>query len=162
YLPDFKPKNPSGKPITLRHLMAHRAGLVREPPTGNYFDNVNMSLPEMVASLNQTELVFPPGEKIKYSNAGVATMGYVLQQTQKEPSEKYLKRTLLDSLDMKSSAFEPTPESKEHLASAIMWTLHGREFPAPNFELGMAPAGSMYSTVLDLAQFLKMMAAHGA
>ena len=25
-----------------------------------------------------------------------------------------------------------------------MWTYHGREFPAPTFELGMAPAGSMY------------------
>ncbi|MFO0909194.1 MAG: serine hydrolase domain-containing protein [Isosphaeraceae bacterium] len=27
YLPDFQPRNPSGKPITLRMLMAHRSGL---------------------------------------------------------------------------------------------------------------------------------------
>ena len=38
YLPDFKPANPFGGAITLRHLMAHRSGLVREPPVGNYFD----------------------------------------------------------------------------------------------------------------------------
>src|SRR5918993_4421648 len=39
YLPDFKPVNPFGEqPITLRHLMAHRSGLIREPPVGNYFD----------------------------------------------------------------------------------------------------------------------------
>src|SRR5438552_11284764 len=43
-----------------------------------------------------------------------------------------------------------------------MWTYAGREFPAPTFELGMAPAGCMYSTVLDLAQFLKLLAADGA
>src|SRR5262245_42823425 len=39
YLPDFTPKNPFKKPITLRLLMSHRAGLVREPPVGNYFDD---------------------------------------------------------------------------------------------------------------------------
>src|SRR5262245_15977561 len=38
YLPDFRPQNPFGTPITLRQLMAHRSGLVREPPVGHYFD----------------------------------------------------------------------------------------------------------------------------
>src|SRR5512139_1734174 len=35
-LPDFQPRNPFDKKITLRQLMTHRAGLVREPPSGNY------------------------------------------------------------------------------------------------------------------------------
>src|SRR5213592_241024 len=34
YLPDFQPTNPFNRPITLRQLMAHRSGLVREPPVG--------------------------------------------------------------------------------------------------------------------------------
>ena len=38
YLPDFRPNNPHGIPITLRQLMSHRSGLVRESPIGNYFD----------------------------------------------------------------------------------------------------------------------------
>src|SRR5207248_11041149 len=42
-----------------------------------------------------------------------------------------------------------------------MWSYHGREFPAPTFELGMAPAGSMYSTVLDLSKFVSCMIAGG-
>src|SRR5260221_9225521 len=62
---------------------------------------------------------------------------------------------------MRHSGFEPTDDLKKHLAAGIMWTPHGREFPAPTFELGMAPAGSMYSTVNDLAIFLKMLAAGG-
>src|SRR5438128_8130233 len=38
YLPDFKPINRfDDKPITLRQLMTHRSGLVREPPVGHYF-----------------------------------------------------------------------------------------------------------------------------
>ncbi len=58
YLPEFKPTNPFSKQITLRQLMTHRSGLVREPPVGNYFDDRNSSLPEMVASLNTTRLIY--------------------------------------------------------------------------------------------------------
>src|ERR1700737_3587185 len=32
YLPNFHPANPFGGQITLREMMAHRSGLVREPP----------------------------------------------------------------------------------------------------------------------------------
>ena len=42
-----------------------------------------------------------------------------------------------------------------------MWTYHGREFPAPTFELGTPPAGCMYSTVLDLAKFQSCLFAGG-
>ena len=37
-LPEFSPRNPFNTPITLRQLMSHRSGLVREPPLGHYFD----------------------------------------------------------------------------------------------------------------------------
>src|SRR5437016_1375058 len=60
YLPEFKPVNPFDKPITLRQLMAHRSGLVREPPVGHYFDPTNPTLAETVRSLNQTTLVHAP------------------------------------------------------------------------------------------------------
>jgi CubicO group peptidase (beta-lactamase class C family)/D-alanyl-D-alanine dipeptidase len=161
YLPDFQPKNPFGKAVTLRQLMAHRSGLVREPPYGNYFEPDQTSLAETVRSLNRTELVYAPETKIKYSNAAIATVGYVLERTQKEPFAKYLQRTLLDPLHMKKSGFESTPALKKDLAAATMWTYHGREFPAPTFELGMAPAGSMYSTVTDLGRFLSVLFAGG-
>src|SRR5262245_50058968 len=161
YLPDFKPKNPFNTPITLRHLMTHRAGLVREPPIGNYFDNVNSNLAKTVASLNQTTLLYEPGTKVKYSNAGVAAVGYVLQKTQGRPFAKYVKENVLDFLGMAKSGFEPTAEIQKYLAKAIMWTLWGREFPAPTFELGMAPAACMYSTVNDLALFLRTLSNDG-
>ncbi len=161
YLPNFKPENPFGKPITLRQMMAHRSGLVREPPVGSYFDPTNPTLAQMVESLNQTKLVYEPEKKIKYSNAAIATVGYVLERTQREPFARYLQRTLLDPLGMAHSGFEPRPELTKELAHAVMWTYHGREFPAPTFELGMAPAGSMYSTVNDLGRFLSVLFAGG-
>src|SRR5438477_6019431 len=54
YLPDFHPKNPFGGAITIRELTSHRAGLTREPPIGNYFDDSTRSLAATVASLNGT------------------------------------------------------------------------------------------------------------
>lgn len=161
YLPEFKPANPFGREITLRQLMAHRAGLVREPPTGNYFDASNPPLAATVASLNKTNLVYAPESRIKYSNAGIAVVGRVLEATQKEPFARYLQTRLLNPLGMTKSGFEPTPALTKDLAHPLMWTYHGRTFAAPTFELGMAPAGSMYSTVVDLARFLGILFADG-
>src|SRR5229473_5627984 len=66
YLPDFQPGNPFHKPITLRELMSHRSGLVREPPVGHYFDPTEPTVAATVKSLNSTELVYEPGTHTKY------------------------------------------------------------------------------------------------
>ncbi len=162
YLPQFHPKNPFGQPITLRQLMSHRAGLVREPPDGNYFDSTSPSLEKTVLSLNRTELVYKPGTHTKYSNAGIAVVGYVLEKTQHEPFAKYLKGNVLAPLGLEHSAFEPEPVLMRSLAKAYMWSWHREPFLAPTFELGMAPCGSMYSTVNDLAKFITALSAGGA
>lgn len=161
YLPEFRPRNPFGKPITLRELMSHRSGLVREPPVGHYFDSSSPSLARTVDSLNETGLVYAPGARTKYSNAGIAVVGYVLERTQKEPFARYLKHAVLQPMGLSNSAFEPEPAITRNLAKAYMWTYDRPPFPAPTFELGMAPAGSMYSTVNDLARFVRTLLAGG-
>jgi CubicO group peptidase (beta-lactamase class C family)/D-alanyl-D-alanine dipeptidase len=161
YLPDFQPKNPYETAITLRQLMSHRSGLGREPPVGSYFDSAEPSLAQTVASLNDTELVYEPGTRTKYSNAAIGTVGYILERTQGEPFARYLERAVLDPLGMQRSSFEPRPEIVQKLAKAQMWTYDGRTFEAPTFQLGMAPAGSMYSTVTDLGRFLSALFAGG-
>jgi CubicO group peptidase (beta-lactamase class C family)/D-alanyl-D-alanine dipeptidase len=157
YLPDFHPQNPFGKDITLRQLMSHRAGLLREPPVGNYFDPSELSLAAMVRSLNDATLVYAPETHTKYSNAGVAVVGYVLQQHSGQPFANYLQQAVLAPMGLSDSAFQPEPRLTANLAKAYMWSYDGRVFQAPTFELGMAPAGSMYSTVLDLGKFLSVL-----
>lgn len=157
YLPGFQPDNPFGQPITLRQLMSHRSGLVREPPLGNYFEDTEPSLARTVASLNSTRLVYPPGSRAKYSNAGIAVVGAVLEETQGRPFGEYLESAVLSPSGMEDSAFEPNPDLNARLAQAFMWTLDGRRFQAPTFQLGMAPAGSLYSTVIDLSRFMSLL-----
>lgn len=154
YLSDFQPNNPFDVPITLRQLMSHRSGLVRESPVGNYFDAKSPSLSATLESLNDTSLVYKPETKIKYSNAGVAVVGAVLEKQQGRPFAQLLHDALLTPLGMQDSSFELTPDVERKLADASMWTYDGRRFPAPRFALGTAPAGNMYSNVLDLSKFI--------
>ncbi|MGH8250834.1 MAG: serine hydrolase [Steroidobacteraceae bacterium] len=161
YLPDFQPHNPSGKPITLRQLMAHHSGLVREPPVGHYFDPTEPSLAQTISSLNRTSLVYAPESRAKYSNAAIAVAGYVLERTQNEPFAKFLEHAVLDPLGMRHSSFEPNPTVDSNLARAYMWTLDGRVFEAPTFQLGVSPAGSLYTNVTDLGRFMSALFAGG-
>ncbi len=154
YLPEFRPKNPHGIPITLRQLMSHRSGLVRESPVGHYFDPDEPSLADTVASLNQTSLIYKPETKTKYSNAAIAVVGAVLEKQLDVSHPERVRRTILDPLKMTGSSFVVTPAVKPKLATGWMRTYDGRRFEAPTFLLGTGPAGNLYSSVLDLSKFL--------
>ncbi len=161
YLPAFSPRNPYAEAITLRQLMSHRSGLVREPPAGHYFDDTGTTLEATVGSLNSTTLVYEPTTRTKYSNAGIATVGYVLEHLRGEPFTDYVRRSVLEPLGMEQSSFAPEPDIVRRLADAFMWAYHGRTFEAPTFQLGMSPAGSMYAPVTDLARFMSALFAGG-
>jgi CubicO group peptidase (beta-lactamase class C family) len=161
YIPEFKPANQFDKPITLRQLMSHRSGLLRESPIGHYFDPTEPTLKATVLSMNALPLVYPPETRVKYSNVGIATVGYVLERMNNERFPAYLKKAVLVPMGMESSAFEPEPKLMKNLAKAYIWTYDGRKFAAPKFQLGTAPAGSMYSTVNDLGMFMSALFADG-
>lgn len=161
YLPEFQPKNPHGKAITLRQMVSHRSGLVRESPVGNYFDDSEPSIADTVKSLNGTSLVFAPQSTTSYSNAAIATVGHVIERVAKQPFAKAMEEKILAPLGMTDSSFDPRPELRKRLAKATMWTYHGREFPAPTWEFGMSPAGNLYSTADDMAKFLSFLFAGG-
>ena len=160
-IPDFHPHSPFGGKITLRELMSHRSGLVREPPQGHYFDSHPPGLARVVQSLNDTTLIYPPGTHTKYSNAGITVVGYALEHQAGQPFAQYLKAAVLDPMGLQSSAFEPTASLTHNLAKAEMWTYDGHFFPAPTFQLGTFPAGSLYTTVKDLGRFESVLFAGG-
>src|SRR5437879_5132588 len=110
YVPDFHPQNPFAKPITFRELMSHRSGLLREPPIGNYFDPSEPTLQATVRSINSTELVYEPGTHLKYSNGGIAVLGYTLEEMNHQSFPEYLKQAVLRPLGMNASAFAPEQE----------------------------------------------------
>lgn len=154
WLPDFHPASESDQVQTLRQMMSHMSGLVRESPVGSYFDPDEPTLEATVASLNQTKLVYPPGTRTKYSNAAVAVVGAVLEKQLDRSHPQYVQEKILTPLQMSSSSFTVTPQIAPQVAVGWMRTLDGRRFAAPEFLLGTGPAGNMYASVNDLAKFL--------
>ncbi len=162
YLPEFTTRrNEEGsqvdsrsQSITLAQLMSHRAGLVREPPVGHYFDDSLPTLADTVKSLQTTELIYSPDTQTKYSNAGVTVVGRVLENMTGVSFSEYMKQAILDPLEMLDSSFDRTEAISENSAAGMMWTYDGRRFKAPHFPLGTAPAGNLYSTVNDMAKFM--------
>ncbi|HMD96967.1 MAG TPA: serine hydrolase domain-containing protein [Terriglobia bacterium] len=156
-LPDFHPPNPFGTPITLRDLMSHRSGLVREPPDGSSFDARPPLLADVVRSLNSTDLVYAPGTRTKYSNAGATVADFALEQKTGEPFAEYVERHVLRPMGLQMSGFEPAPQLAGGRAKGFMWTYDGRVFPAPTFSPGPVPAEGLDSTVADLGRFITVL-----
>ncbi len=162
YLPDFTPGNKFGTPITLRQMMSHRSGLVREPPVGNYFDPTSPSVVDTVRSLIPTDLVYPPTTRTKYSNAAVTVVGRVVEAVRNEPFVASLMQRVIEPMGLKSTSFGDSPAIEKATARGLMWTYDGREFDAPTFPLGSGPAGNMRSSVMDLGRFMTVLFDGGA
>jgi CubicO group peptidase (beta-lactamase class C family)/D-alanyl-D-alanine dipeptidase len=153
YLPEFRPANPFGGEVTLRHLLGHRAGLVRESPVGHYFDPSEPGLAATVRSLNDTALVHAPGSAFKYSNPGFAVLGAVVERVTGRPFADAAHELVLAPLGLRDSDFRPRPELLARAATGAMWTYDGRAIPTPTFGFGFGPAADLRSTVGDLVQF---------
>jgi D-alanyl-D-alanine dipeptidase len=113
-------------------------------------------LRDTVLSLNQTTYVYEPGTRTKYSNAGIAVVGYVLEHLKGIPFSEYMDQHVFVPLGMQTSSFDPSAAIRQQQAEGWMWTYDGRRFPAPDFALGTLPAGNLYSSVNDLCRFLQV------
>src|SRR5690606_14426255 len=147
WLPEFRPENPYDIPLTLRQMMSHRSGLVRESPVGSYFDPTEPTLAATVASLNDTALVYRPETRTKYSNAAIAVVGAVLECRLDVSRPERVRQAILAPLQLTHTSFVVTDALKPHLATGWMHTYDGRRFVAPTFLLGTGPAGNLYSSV---------------
>ncbi|RDV02979.1 class A beta-lactamase-related serine hydrolase [Sphingorhabdus pulchriflava] len=150
---------PASRPITLRHLLTHTAGLgyfFIRPEVLRYFAATGMPAPGSLASI-QMPLLFDPGENWEYS---VATdwVGLAVEAASGKRLGQYLQSNLLDPLGMSSTAFLdalPDDAAKVHartsegdLAIQPMF-LGGGEF-----EMG---GGGLSSTAHDYGRFVRMM-----
>ena len=152
-------------PITLRHLMCHRSGLVRESPVGGYFDPSQPSIADSVASLAPCVLVYRPNKHTKYSNLGPTVVGHCIERAAGVPFADYQREHVLGPMGMSSSAYLLNADLRKRLATGSMPVADGhggfRLIDAPLFELGTIPAGNLYTTAEDLARFLTVLFAEG-
>ena len=167
YLADFRIVIPfeGASPVTLRQLMCHRSGMVRESPVGGYLDGSEPGIVASIASLEPCVLVNPPNNKTRYSNIGVTLVGQAVAAVSGQSFEQYQVDHLLRPIGMNRSGWQADGPVREHLAKGYMRVADGQggfvSRPAPTFELGTIPAGNLYSSVNDMAQFAVMLLSGG-
>ena len=151
YLPGFTPRypEPGSRPITLRHLATHTAGLT------NWWGAPASSMTEkqLVDWLRASALAVQPGFQFKYSNHGLSALGAALARATGKSYSKLLRTRVLTPLGMKSSGLEELYDHPD-LARGY-WVKNGKRLARPRSRpfRAHAPASAIVSTVEDMARF---------
>ena len=179
YLPAFKGQklsvgqNLSAPPrvVTVRDLLTHTGGLASVVPTAANQPVDTVPLAAMVDLSGRTPLVSAPGAKWAYSNAGINTLGRLIEVCSGQPYAEFIQQRLLEPLDMNSTTFWPdvtlqaslaTPYRKDKTTGELVAATNTRfSLPLQNKARTALPAGGLFSTANDLAQFYQMILSGG-
>jgi CubicO group peptidase (beta-lactamase class C family) len=164
YLPEFGAVQfqgqPPERPITLRDVMTHTAGL------GGSQQNEG-TLAETAAAIARRPLLFQPGEKWSYS-PGLTVCGRVVEVVAGQPFEQFLDQRIFKPLGMKDTTFFPNEAQQPRLARlykpgtqpgtlerATHWLSDLGDDRTPN------PSGGLFSTAADMACFYQLILDNG-
>lgn len=167
FVPDFRIESrfTNAGPVTLRKLLCHRSGLIRESPVGGYYDDQQPTILATVRSVADCALVNPPNTQTRYSNIGATVAGYAVQSVTGTGYDFYARERLLKPLGMLDSSFVLTPAVQRKLSNSYMRIANAdgtfRHEASPLFELGTIPAGNLYASAEDLARFMSCLFAEG-
>jgi CubicO group peptidase (beta-lactamase class C family) len=156
---DLKIRTDFEEQPTIRDFLTHYTGMpTRVPPL--YLDRREApTLREYIEGAART--VQPPRKSWAYCNTGFAIVGHLMELFTGSPYDEYLVEKVLKPLEINSSAFDLTPAIEGAMAQGYKRAGGQGEPPIPvgRYILGTIPqdpAGSLYSTVMDLANFVIM------
>lgn len=183
YLPEFKDvwvKAESGeaqitlrrpdRPLLIRDLLTHTSGLpfksLIEQPTLDLYP-----LETRVHSYPMLLLATQPGSKYAYSNAGINTVGRIVEVVSGQSFETFIDQWLFQPMGMKDTTFWPSASQLERLAKAYEpegpagrlkeIPINQLHYPLSDRMRQPMPAGGLFSTAADLLRFYQMLANGG-
>ena len=163
YLPWFEAAenglvDAGGRPITIRDLLSHSAGIESDGP-GYHWSDFGFPDSDTIRSvLAEGERPFPPGTVFKYSNWGFHLLGEIIEAVSGQEFARYVSARVLAPLGMCSSTVEAIPD----LSGLAVG--YGRALPArttrpvmPFSDVGaLRPAAGLFTTAPDLARFMAL------
>ena len=159
--PSGQPRlRPAKRPITLRHLLTHTAGLVYDiwnADMGRYMET--KAIPGIISCQNAAlslPLVFDPGDKWDYG-INIDWVGKAVERVSGQVLGDYLAEHLFEPVGMKDTAFKLTPERRARMARMHARSPDGSLAPIefevpqePEFQMG---GGGLYGTASDYLAF---------
>ena len=188
YIPEFKnvqvpaDKSEKGKefrkpshPITVREVLSHTSGLPFGSPQEKPTIDV-LPLKDAVLSYTKTPLLYDPGTKYAYSNAGINTAGRIIEIASGMPYEEFLDKRLFVPLGMKDTTFWPSEQQMKRMAKSYKpraekssgrfrlrkmldeTKLYALKYPLTDKTiLHACPGGGLFSTADDCGIFCQML-----
>jgi CubicO group peptidase (beta-lactamase class C family) len=152
-VPEFAPRypEPGARPVTLRDLATHSAGLTNVWGRGRLTNQ--LSEEELLGRMRDHGLAIQPGYQSKYSNYGLSLLGLALSRAAGKPYEDLVRARVLEPLGMSASGFEELYDHPDlavgHWFSDGVLRRQGRSGPFH----AHAPASAIVSHVEDIARF---------
>jgi D-alanyl-D-alanine carboxypeptidase len=134
--------------ITLRHLLTHTSGIVRESPAFRRMENrPDLALIEAAYPL---PLRFAPGTKWEYCNVGYITLAEIVTRVSGRPWAEFLQSRVFGPLGMRETA--PTNAQPRPARHAVGYDGKDNAKVADDW-VALRPSGAFRSTVGDLVKW---------
>lgn len=143
--------------VTIRQLMAHGAGVIRDGNNSDYwqldcpFPNEKV-LKEVVLS---ADLIIDTNTKLKYSNIGYSLLGMVIASASNMAYNEYVTKNIIDVLKLPNTG----PEYSPKIAHSVVTGYTRRDTNKTRLPIedistnAMASATGFYSTAADLCTY---------
>jgi len=157
--------------VTIRDLLTHTGGLTGASPTPAGQPVDTLSLAAMTDFYGHQPLVSEPGTRWAYSNAGMNTLGRIIEVVSGQAYGDFVQRRFLEPLGMESTSFWPnaemigrlaTPYRRDKDSGALVAAGNSRfSDPLSDRRRTAIPAGGLFSTAEDLTQLYQMILREG-
>jgi CubicO group peptidase (beta-lactamase class C family) len=135
--------------ITVRHLLTHTSGIVREAPA---FDPYKIkSNTELIGSTFELPLLFRPGEAWSYSNVGYFLLAEIIHRVSGKSFDEFLHERVFSRAEMDATRITSVADIIPDRGNSYLWQ-DGALYNAGDL-LAMRPSGAFVSNVVDLVKW---------
>ena len=155
YLPGFALKDPAASSgLTLRDMLSHRSGMPRHDPL--WYHNSGFTPDQLVTRMAHLESSAPFRSKWQYNNNMYILSGLAVGKVSGQGFERFLEERIFRPLDMDRTTFSPERARADANHEGGVVVSNGKRINVPMFKNTalLNPAGGVYSTVDDLANWM--------
>lgn len=141
--------------VTLFNLLTHTSGIpdFTRLPEYRSLEKSPQTPEQLIATIHDKPLEFPPGSDWAYSNSGYLLLGFVIEKVSGESYAQFVKKNLLDPVGMNDSGYDTPSAVLRHRASGYAPGPDGL-VNAPYIDMSVPfAAGGLYSTTGDLLRW---------
>jgi CubicO group peptidase (beta-lactamase class C family) len=163
YLPEFQLADPAAsQSVSPRDLLSHRTGLPRHDLV--WYGRGAMAWPEMLSRLPHLPLTAPPRARYQYNNLMFATTGALVERVSGQRWADFVQSRIFNPLNMTRSNVTVQLMARDGNAAAGH-LLDRRTDAVRSIALRdvdvLGPAGAINTTVVDLAQWMRVQLNNG-